>query len=329
MSLSNKDYQAMLDIVAEMAHAFPDRATTFLVLCERLDKLIGISSAVLLPITPATQAFEYPGPITYHCTLTQALTWIEHYADLDPLVMHWDGTVNGAVQNTDLVTTPALKNSAFYVDFLSTIPCLHIIGSYLGMQGDAVALAGFHRQRHDRPFSAHEMEFVRLLIPHFSQALHNVNLAQTISTECGQGVIMIGEDGQVSHINAEARRALNGRPASAIPALGLATNSVYFQSETGRYRVRVQSICGKLGKTIYLELLPVREGMQSKLAQFGLTKRQREIALSTAHGRSNREIAIDLHITEQTVKDHLRDVFEKMHIRRRSELIAKIFTIRA
>ncbi len=243
--------------------------------------------------------------------------------------MHWDGTVNGAVQNTDLVTTPALKSSAFYVDFLSTIPCLHIIGSYLGMQGDAVALAGFHRQRHDRPFSAHEMEFVRLLIPHFSQALHNVNLAQTISTECGQGVIVIGEDGQVSHINAEARRALNGRPMSVIPTLGLATSPVYFQSETGLYRVRVQSICGKLDKTILLELLPVRGNVQSKLAQFGLTKRQQEIALSTVHGRSNREIAIDLHITEQTVKDHLRDVFEKMHIRRRSELIAKIFTIRA
>ncbi len=60
MSLSNKDYQAMLDIIAEMAHAFPDRSATFLVLCERLDRLIGISSAVLLPITPATQAFEYP-----------------------------------------------------------------------------------------------------------------------------------------------------------------------------------------------------------------------------------------------------------------------------
>ena len=99
MPLSNKDYQAILDIVAEMAHAFPDRAATFLVLCERLDKFIGISSAVLLPITPATQAFEYPGSITYRCTPTQALTWIEHYVDLDPLVTHWDGAVNGAVQN--------------------------------------------------------------------------------------------------------------------------------------------------------------------------------------------------------------------------------------
>jgi DNA-binding CsgD family transcriptional regulator len=35
-----------------------------------------------------------------------------------------------------------------------------------------------------------------------------------------------------------------------------------------------------------------------------------------------------LFVTEQTVKDHLRDVFKKMQVHRRSELVAKILGLR-
>ena len=41
-------------------------------------------------------------------------------------------------------------------------------------------------------------------------------------------------------------------------------------------------------------------------------------------GLSNRQIAERLFIAEQTVKDHLHDIFEKMKIHHRSELVAKL-----
>lgn len=329
MSLSSKDYQALLGIIEEVAHSFPDRTSTFLTVCEQLDKLVGISTAVFIPINPTAKTFESPGLVTYQCPVDCALPWLEHYAELDPLVTQWDGTVNGAVQNTDLVSASSLENSEFYQDFLSTVPCFHISGSYLGMQGDPVALMGLHRLRHDRPFSARELEIIRLLMPHLSQALHNLNLTEAIASDRGYGVVVIAADGQVSYINDEALRALNGRPVAAILNPGLAVNPVFFQTETGIYRVRAQAKQGRLAKTILLEPLPAVEDIQSKLVLFGLTKRQREIAFSTIRGLSNREIAVRLHIAEQTVKDHLRDVFDKMRVRRRSELIAKIFGIAA
>lgn len=54
---------------------------------------------------------------------------------------------------------------------------------------------------------------------------------------------------------------------------------------------------------------------------FGLTKRQAESALIAAHGHSNREIAEQLNLSVRTVESHLYQVFGKLRLRKRSELI--------
>jgi len=51
-----------------------------------------------------------------------------------------------------------------------------------------------------------------------------------------------------------------------------------------------------------------------------LTKRERQIVARVARGRTNREIAQELNIGEQTVKNHLSGIFEKMQVRNRLEL---------
>lgn len=51
-----------------------------------------------------------------------------------------------------------------------------------------------------------------------------------------------------------------------------------------------------------------------------LTPREREIVRSIARGRTNREVAEDLGISEQTVKNQLTVVFQKLHVKNRLEL---------
>ena len=53
----------------------------------------------------------------------------------------------------------------------------------------------------------------------------------------------------------------------------------------------------------------------------GLRPREREIARLVARGLSNKEIARELGLTEGGVKGHLHSVFQKLGIRRRSDLI--------
>jgi len=49
----------------------------------------------------------------------------------------------------------------------------------------------------------------------------------------------------------------------------------------------------------------------------GLTQREKEIALAVADGKSNRQIADQLEITEPTVKTHLTNIFKKLELRDR------------
>jgi len=56
----------------------------------------------------------------------------------------------------------------------------------------------------------------------------------------------------------------------------------------------------------------------------GLTEREREIALLAAKGLHNNEIAAQLFVSESTVRTHLRSVFQKLGVDRRSKLTEKL-----
>jgi DNA-binding NarL/FixJ family response regulator len=51
-----------------------------------------------------------------------------------------------------------------------------------------------------------------------------------------------------------------------------------------------------------------------------LTPREQQIASAIADGRTNRDIAARLGITEQTVKNHLTSIFEKVGVDNRLQL---------
>jgi DNA-binding NarL/FixJ family response regulator len=59
---------------------------------------------------------------------------------------------------------------------------------------------------------------------------------------------------------------------------------------------------------------------------YQLTKREGEIAQCVLCGWSTTEIAGRLHISPNTVQDHLKAIFEKVDVGSRGELAARIFT---
>ncbi|WP_080836599.1 response regulator [Cohnella massiliensis] len=52
----------------------------------------------------------------------------------------------------------------------------------------------------------------------------------------------------------------------------------------------------------------------------GLTPREKEILLEVARGRTNREIAAGLGLSENTVKNHLKNILQKLHLDNRVQL---------
>lgn len=59
-------------------------------------------------------------------------------------------------------------------------------------------------------------------------------------------------------------------------------------------------------------------------AEWGLSDRETEVARLAQQGLSNKDIAEQLHISPNTVKTHLRLIFDKSGVRSRFELIAAV-----
>lgn len=53
-----------------------------------------------------------------------------------------------------------------------------------------------------------------------------------------------------------------------------------------------------------------------------ISGRELEVLKKVAEGLNNREIGEALHIAESTVKNHLRNILEKLHLRNRAQLVA-------
>lgn len=56
----------------------------------------------------------------------------------------------------------------------------------------------------------------------------------------------------------------------------------------------------------------------------GLSNREREVAALLLEGKSNKLIASALHITENTVEFHLKNIYSKVQVNSRTELILKL-----
>lgn len=65
----------------------------------------------------------------------------------------------------------------------------------------------------------------------------------------------------------------------------------------------------------------------SDSAALGLTPREFEVLSWLVQGKCNKEIARQLEIEEQTVKNHLRPIFQKFGVARRAELMVKVFEL--
>jgi DNA-binding NarL/FixJ family response regulator len=71
------------------------------------------------------------------------------------------------------------------------------------------------------------------------------------------------------------------------------------------------------------------EAFQKKPASLtsgdGLTQRESEILVLLSEGLSNKEIADRVNISYDTVRAHLRHIYEKLHVRGRTEAVRKYF----
>lgn len=145
-----------------------------------------------------------------------------------------------------------------------------------------------------------------------------------------------------------ARRLARGRVRDAVVSLGLIFFLLFFLVLAGLIigldrtpgNIGVARLANALGLLMfnlalflwvraYAEAFPVETGAvfhapSALLARYGITGRELEIIALVCRGKTNREIADELCISPQTVKDHNYNIFRKTGIKNRTQL-ARLF----
>ena len=60
------------------------------------------------------------------------------------------------------------------------------------------------------------------------------------------------------------------------------------------------------------------------IKDFGITKREQEIILALLHGKSNKELAESLFVSEKTIETHLANIYRKVGVKNRLELFSRL-----
>ncbi|MCU1466696.1 MAG: LuxR family transcriptional regulator [Actinomycetia bacterium] len=208
-----------------------------------------------------------------------------------------------------------------------------------------------HRQSAQQGFDRREMSLVRRLAPHLGEGLRRGTalfsaFAPADAIAEGPGVIVLDNDLSVISVNPQAQRWLSQLRGADWPAhldlpLPIYASAAHVlghehdaapavtrlrRAEGGWLTMHASPLIGAAGNQVAVILDAANESQLSSLmlAARGLTAAQSRVAVLVLQGRSTRQIVNELHISSNTVQEHLRAVFDKFGIGSRRELVAAL-----
>lgn len=156
----------------------------------------------------------------------------------------------------------------------------------------------------------------------------------------GPGLVLVAPDGTVTPgtpAGAAWLELLSPEGGMPVPASLLTLSALAAAPDDRPRRARVRALDGRW---VTLHAAPLTSGAGSAIIvepsgpsdvadlfvrAHGLTRRERETALGLARGETTAALAARLHLSQHTVRDHLKAVFRKVGVSSRSELVAHLF----
>jgi len=256
------------------------------------------------------------------------------------------------VSSLTQATEGDLFRSSRYADLLRPIGLGDELRAALRTRNDCWGFLCLHRADPARPYSSTEVAFLARLAPHLAEGLRRSAVAQaaaTISTDDGPGVLVI-DDGSVVATNDAATRwlaelaesdlprsgALPVAVAAVIARLRAVTRSKAAEGVTPRLTTRtaagrwlvlhasqlISQNDGHRQISIVIEPVGPAHSADTIAAAYRFTPRESQIAVRLLHGLPIAAIAAECRISEHTVRDHCKAIFEKVGVNSRGEFMA-------
>ena len=128
----------------------------------------------------------------------------------------------------------------------------------------------------------------------------------------------------LDHVNAQENPpriiVYTGHDSEAVPAQVMAHGGAAFVSKSEQPAVLLDSIEAVANGRMVFPYIDVRKIYDNPLAT--LTRRELEVLSDLAAGRTNKQIARDQDVSLNTIKFHVRNLFQKLGVNSRSQAIA-------
>jgi DNA-binding CsgD family transcriptional regulator len=253
----------------------------------------------------------------------------------------------------------ALDRSMRYREYLGPVGFGHELAG-LFVDGGAWGAGYLTRERGEPDFGEAEISLLARVAPHVGAGLKAAALRSRATggrpAPGAPGVIVLDREGGVLSYTHAAERLLsevenlrpgwerNGVPIPIRMAAGALKRALDPVSDADQNLVPRVRIRGRSGRwlTLHASLTEPTPGRQSEtvvvispsdpeevarltVVSYGLTDREAEIVRLVARGLSTKEISGALFISEHTVNNHLRSIFEKAGVNSRRAMVQRLY----
>ena len=254
-----------------------------------------------------------------------------------------------------------LERSTRYVEYLRPLGLAHEMRGAFTSGGYLWGSMDLTRESGSPDFKPKEASLLRRVAPHLGNGLKMAALRMQAPVEEGgtdvPGVLTLNYQGRVVQHTPAAERWLrdledlgsgwrewNGLPRAVHTVVlslrhALSPERDRDQESVPRLRARARSgrwltLYGSLTEAtpeqraetvIIIEPTKPEELLPFSMTAYGLSPREEELVKLVVRGLSTTRISQTLFISEHTVQNHLRSVFEKVGVRSRGELVKRLF----
>jgi DNA-binding CsgD family transcriptional regulator len=160
-----------------------------------------------------------------------------------------------------------------------------------------------------------------------------------VRADCARGELLLarGEPARAAELAAGAAATAEGLPAplDALDAQFLAGRALAAAGEAEQAKTVLQQVVAVAARGGALRLrglaarelrrLGTRPSAEAQRARPGeLTARERDVAVLVAEGRSNKQVAASLYVSEKTVRNTLTRVYAKLDVHSRTQLVREL-----
>ena len=352
MTMQQQSAERVRREIIRLCHGGLDSRTLRIEIIKQLRKVIPIDVFFFSMADPATLLFT---GVVVDEILEQAMAQFlenEFFQD-DVNKFSWLARNAPAVSGLVQATQGELESSSRYCEILAPIALGDELRVALITSGTCWGFMCLHRDHSSPHFTLTEAAYLARLTPHVAEGLRSALLLEsttgaTLPDE--PGLLLLAEDLSVVAITPAAERWLAevaeadwpGKQAvpyavSAVVGRMLALEQggngqsdliprVRLHTASGHWLVLHASRLSATGQiAVIFEVARPAEIAPLIMQVYDLSKREGEIMQHVVRGLSTAEISEMLHISPDTVQDHLKAVFEKAGVRSRRELVGNLF----